>query len=181
MRIKLIHNTQDCISQNSSAVYWSYLFLEVLYSTLRMGLHDSFLPSLWVLPEKKRLNGEFSLFHLNLSYVYVHNFLIKNYFPQCEHVHLYITTELKSKTPNIAANIAAKIENESLIPVISNLHTHTHTHAHTHCGPTHWIILHNEHTWWGVCLLTTSELYFTNRWWVMAEGVFNCLWVYFLG
>lgn len=43
---------------------------EWVYMTLFYHLSESCL-------KKKRLNGEFSLFHLNLSYVYVQNFLIK--------------------------------------------------------------------------------------------------------
>lgn len=34
------------------------LFLQVLYSTLRMGLHDSFLPSFCIFPEKTRQNNK---------------------------------------------------------------------------------------------------------------------------
>ncbi len=127
-RIKLIHNTQDCISQNSSAVYWSYLFLEVLYSTLRMGLHDSFLPSLWVLPEKKRLNGEFSLFHLNLSYVYVHNFLIKKPLSSvwaCSSLYNHWT---QVQDPKYSGKDWEWITYSCKIKLA---HTHTHTRTHT--------------------------------------------------
>ena len=36
-----------------------YLFLEVLYSTLRIGLHDSFLPSFCIFPAFKTEKHKF--------------------------------------------------------------------------------------------------------------------------
>lgn len=43
----------------------THLFLEVLYSTLSMGLHDSFLPSFCIFPELEEIAKEWTTFQDN--------------------------------------------------------------------------------------------------------------------
>lgn len=69
-------------SDNGSSEVNTNLLLQVLYSTFRMGLHDSFLPSFCIFPEKrqKRTNG------YNTSHSWPSLLFPGVYFPHiCEH------------------------------------------------------------------------------------------------